>query len=238
MTSFVGEIFGTMLLILLGNGVVANVLLTLTRGEASSWFVITAAWGLAVFIAIAVVAPMSGAHINPAVTLGLAAAGSFPWSQVPIYWLAQMIGAAIGAALVYVVYHQHFAITNDAEKKLAVFCTAPAIRDYRHNFVSEVVATFVFTFGVLAMATPEIGLGALDALPVGLLVLVIGLSLGGTTGYAINPARDLAPRAMHALLPIPAKRDSDWSYAWIPVLGPLTGALLAALVHWGQSLTT
>lgn len=238
MTSFVGEIFGTMLLILLGNGVVANVLLTRTKGEASSWFVITAAWGLAVFIAIAVVAPMSGAHINPAVTLGLAAAGSFPWSQVPIYWLAQMIGAAIGAALVYVVYHQHFAITNDAEKKLAVFCTAPAIRDYRHNFVSEVVATFVFTFGVLAMATPEIGLGALDALPVGLLVLVIGLSLGGTTGYAINPARDLAPRAMHALLPIPAKRDSDWSYAWIPVLGPLTGALLAALVHWGQSLTT
>lgn len=227
-----------MLLILLGNGVVANVLLTRTKGETSSWFVITAAWGLAVFIAVAVVAPMSGAHINPAVTLGLAAAGSFPWSQVPIYWLAQMIGAAIGAALVYVVYHQHFAITNDAEKKLAVFCTAPAIRNYRHNFVSEVVATFVFTFGVLVMATPEIGLGALDALPVGLLVLVIGLSLGGTTGYAINPARDLAPRAMHALLPMPAKRDSDWSYAWIPVLGPLTGALLASLVHRGQSLIT
>jgi glycerol uptake facilitator protein len=238
MTSFFGEVLGTLLLILLGNGVVANVVLTRTKGEASGWIVITVAWGAAVFIAVAVVAPMSGAHINPAVTLGLAAAGSFPWSEVPKYWLAQMLGAGIGAALVYVVYQQHFAITDDGDKKLAAFCTAPAIRSYRHNFFSELIGTFVLTIAVLEMATPEVGLGALDALPVGLLVLVIGLSLGGTTGYAINPARDLAPRAMHALLPIPEKRDSDWSYAWIPVLGPLTGALLAALVHWGQALIT
>ena len=231
MSPFIAELLGTAILILLGNGVVANVVLKQTKGEASGWLVVTLGWGLAVFIAVAVVAPASGGHINPAVTLALAAAGSFPWKEVPLYWAAQLLGAALGAALVFLFYRQHFDTTEDADAKLAVFCTAPAIRGAAHNFFSELVGTFILVLAVLKMATPGIGLGALDALPVGLLVLAIGLSLGGTTGYAINPARDLAPRAMHALLPVPAKRDSDWSYAWIPVLGPMAGGLLAAFVH-------
>lgn len=231
MSPFFAELLGTAILVLLGDGVVANVVLKRTKGEASGWVVITLGWGMAVFIAVAVVAPVSGGHINPAVTLALAAGGSFPWSAVPLYWAAQLVGAALGAGLVFFVYRQHFDATEDADAKLAVFCTTPAIRGFAHNFVSEVVGTFILVLAVLKMATPGIGLGALDALPVGLLVLAIGLSLGGTTGYAINPARDLGPRAMHALLPVPAKRDSDWSYAWIPILAPLTGGLLAALAH-------
>lgn len=231
MSSFAGELLGTALLVLLGDGVVANVVLKQTKGEASGWIVITLAWGMAVFVAVAAVAPSSGAHINPAVTLGLALSGSFPWSQVPAYWTAQMLGAALGAAVVFLVYRTHFAVTEDKEAKLAVFCTGPAIRSAVDNFLAELVGTFVLVLVVLKMARPQIGLGALDALPVGLLVLAIGLSLGGTTGYAINPARDLGPRVVHALLPIPGKRDSDWAYAWIPVAGPMAGALLAALVH-------
>lgn len=231
MTPFIGEIIGTALLIVLGDGVVANVLLKNTKGEGSGWIVITFGWGMAVFVAVFAVASVSGAHINPAVTIGLAMAGKFPWSEVPVYILAQMIGAAIGALVVWIQYRQHFDITDDSNVKLWVFSTAPQIRSYWNNFISEVIGTFVLVFGVLYLASPSVGLGALDSLPVGLLVFAIGLSLGGTTGYAINPARDLGPRIMHAILPVPNKRDSDWTYAWIPVFGPIAGSLLAALLY-------
>lgn len=228
MTPYLAEIVGTALLILLGDGVVANVVLKRTKGANSGWIVITLGWGMAVFVGVFAVAAISGAHINPAVSIALAAAGKFSWALVPGYVAAQFLGAAIGSCLVWVHYKPHFDVTEDAESKLAVFCTAPAIRHTSSNLISEIIGTFVLVFGVLHLAAPEIGLGALDALPVALLVLVIGLSLGGTTGYAINPARDLAPRIMHALLPIPGKRDSDWSYSWIPVIGPVVGGLVAA----------
>ncbi len=227
MTPFIAEIIGTAFLLLLGDGVVANVVLKCTKGENSGWIVISFGWGMAVFVAVFIVAAYSGAHINPAVTLGLAVAGKFAWAKVPLYLLAQFIGAAIGAFLVWLHYRDHFAATPDGDAKLAVFCTGPAIRNTFSNFISEVIGTFVLVFAVLYIAAPDVGLGALDALPVGLLVLVIGLCLGGTTGYAINPARDLSPRLMHFLLPIPNKRASDWGYAWIPVLGPFVGGALA-----------
>lgn len=230
MTPFVGEIIGTALLILLGNGVVANVVLKSTKGSNSGWIVITFGWGMAVFVSVFSVANVSGAHINPAVTIGLAAAGKFAWTKVPAYIFAQMLGAALGSLLVWVQYKAHFDITEDRELKLAVFCTAPQIRKTFSNILSEVIGTFVLVFGVLSLAAPDVGLGALSALPVGLLVFAIGLSLGGPTGYAINPARDLAPRIMHFVLPIPDKRDSDWGYAWIPVLGPIVGGLIAAII--------
>jgi glycerol uptake facilitator protein len=230
MSAVSAELLGTLLLILLGEGVVANVVLRKTKGEAAGWMVITSGWGLAVFVAVGVVAPISGGHINPAVTLSLAATGDFPWALVPGYIAAQMLGAALGATLVWLVYRQHFAGSPDADAKLAIFCTTPAIRGPLDNLLSEVVGTFVLALAVHRLAAPDVGLGALDALPIGLVVLGIGLSLGGTTGYAINPARDLAPRIVHALLPIPGKRDADWGYAWIPVVGPLAGALLAPLV--------
>lgn len=231
MVQFIGEIIGTGLLILLGDGVVANVVLKNTKGNNGGWIVITFGWGMAVFVAVYSVAAISGAHINPAVTIGLAAVGKFAWADVPVYILGQMIGGAIGAFLVWAHYRQHFEISDDADLKLAVFCTGPAIRSTFNNFVSEVIGTFVLVFGVLYLAAPEIGIGSLDALPVALLVLSIGLSLGGTTGYAINPARDLAPRIMHSLLPIKNKRDSDWKYSWIPVFGPVVGALIAAFAY-------
>ncbi len=231
MTPFVAEIIGTTILVLLGDGTVANVVLKGTKGENSGWIVVTMGWGMAVFVAVFVVAAFSGAHINPAVTLGLAVAGHFPWADVPTYFAGQFIGGALGAFLVWVHYRKHFDASDNADLKLAVFCTGPAIRSMPDNFISEVIGTFVLVFAVLYIAAPEVGLGALDALPVGLVVLVIGLALGGTTGYAINPARDLSPRIMHAILPIRGgKRDSDWSYSWIPVLGPIAGGALAALV--------
>ncbi len=233
MTPFVGEIIGTMLLVLLGDGVVANVVLKNTKGSNGGWIVITFGWGMAVFVAVFSVANASGAHINPAVTIGLAAAGKFAWSKVPAYILAQMLGAALGSLLVWVQYKAHFDITEDRDLQLAVFCTAPQIRNTFSNFLSEVIGTFVLVFAVLSLAAPDVGLGAISALPVALLVFAIGLSLGGTTGYAINPARDLAPRIMHFILPIPNKRDSDWSYAWIPVLGPIVGSIMAALIFMG-----
>lgn len=232
MSPFLGEIIGTALLILLGNGVVANVVLQGTKGQNSGWIVITWGWGMAVFVAVFTVAAFSGAHINPAVTVGLAIAGKFEWAQVPAYILAQFIGAFIGAFLVWLVYRPHFAVTEDKALKLAVFCTGPGIRDTVANLISEIVGTFTLVFAVLFLAVSTFGLGALDALPVGLLVLAIGLSLGGTTGYAINPARDLGPRIMHAILPIPGgKGDSDWGYSWIPVVGPFIGAALAGLLY-------
>lgn len=232
MTPFLAELIGTALLILLGNGVVANCVLNDTKGHGGGWIVITWGWGMAVFVAVFSVASFSGAHINPAVSVGLAVAGKFDWALVPMYVVAQFLGAMLGAILVWLVYRPHFARTQDTDLKLACFCTAPAVRDLPSNLVSEIVGTFVLVFAVLFLAVSVFGLGALDALPVGLLVLAIGLSLGGTTGYAINPARDLGPRLIHALLPMPGgKRDSDWRYAWVPVVGPLLGAGLASLVY-------
>lgn len=231
MNPFLGEVIGTAILMLLGNGVVANVVLSGTKGEGSGWIVIAWGWGMAVFVAVFTVAAFSGAHINPAVTVALAIAGEFAWSGVPGYIIAQFLGAAIGTTLVWLAYKDHFAKTENADLKLAVFCTGPAIRNPVSNLITEIIGTFVLVFAVLFLAVAVLGLGGLDALPVGLLVLAIGLSLGGPTGYALNPARDLGPRIMHFLLPIPGKRDSDWGYAWIPVVGPLIGGGLAALTY-------
>jgi len=230
MTPFVAEITGTALLIILGDGVVANVVLQKTKGNSGGWIVITFGWAMAVFVGVFTSAAASGAHLNPAVTLGLAFQGSFEWAKVPTYIAAQLIGAMFGAFVVWLSYRQHFETTKDADAKLAVFCTGPAIRNPPQNFMTELIGTFVLVLGVLLMSKPEMKLGALDALPVGLLVLAIGLSLGGPTGYAINPARDLGPRIMHAFLPISGKRDSDWGYAWVPVIAPVCGGLLAAAV--------
>lgn len=241
MSNFMAELIGTALLLLLGNGVVANVVLEQTKGFNSGWIVITFAWGLAVFVGVFVSAPYSGAHLNPAVSVGLAMAGVFEWADVPEYVAGQMLGAALGTTLAWLTYRQHAQATADPDAKLAIFATIPAIRSTADNFFSELIGTFVLVFAVLFIALPtfstpevgtvEFGLGALGALPVALLVFVIGLSLGGTTGYAINPARDLAPRIMHNLLPIPGKRDSDWSYAWIPVVGPIIGGALAGWLY-------
>lgn len=236
MTDCLAEFLGTALLILLGDGVVANVVLNHTKGNNSGWIVITFGWAIAVFVGVFVTAPISGAHLNPAVTLAFAMAGKFPWADVPAYWAAQVGGAALGAGLVWLHYRPHFEATDDAGGKLAVFSTGPAIRNSVSNFISEVIGTFVLVFAVFHIAGAEVGgqkatLGAIDALPVALVVLGIGLSLGGSTGYAINPARDLGPRMMHAVLPIPNKGSSDWGYAWIPIAGPLAGAALAAWVY-------
>lgn len=234
MTAFTAEIIGTFLLILLGGGVVANVVLEKTKSNDAGWMVITTAWGLAVFVGVVVAGPYSGAHLNPAVSIGLAVAGKFDWALVPSYIFAQFIGAMLGSFIVWLLYKDHFDITKDGEAKRAIFCTAPAIRNPFSNILSEIIGTFILVFVVLyftnaTLSKPEttIGLGSLGALPVALLVWVIGLSLGGTTGYAINPARDLGPRIMHAILPIKGKTTSDWGYAWVPVIGPIIGASLA-----------
>jgi glycerol uptake facilitator protein len=235
MTPFLAEFLGTCLLIILGDGVVANVILPKSKGQNGGWIVITLGWGLAVFVGVFVAASISGAHINPAVTIGLATAGTFSWSLVPGYLLAQFLGAATGAVLVWLHYRPHFDLSDNPAVIRDVFCTSPAIRDTPSNLTSEIIGTFVLVLGVFFLAGAQIGdeevtLGSLDALPVALLVTAIGLSLGGTTGYAINPARDLSPRLMHAFLPIRNKGGSDWRYAWIPVVGPIIGAVLAALV--------
>lgn len=241
MNQIIAEFIGTYLLILLGNGVVANVVLKDTKGHDGGWIVISLGWGLAVFTGVAVAGPVSGAHINPAVTLGLAAAGLFPWIKVLPFIAAQMVGAAGGAFTVWLFYRDHFDRTEDSGAQLACFSTAPAIRNLPLNFVSEMIGTFVLIFVILYIAEPslslgsadeaKLGLGTLGALPVALLVTAIGLSLGGTTGYAINPARDLSPRIMHSLLPMKQKGKSGWDYAWIPVFGPLTGAVMAAIFY-------
>lgn len=235
MSAFVAEIFGTALLVLLGDGVVANMLLKKSKGnkgDTSGWLAICFGWAMAVYIPVFCIHTISGAHINPAVTLGLALTGKFAWAKVLPYMLAQMIGAMIGAFLVWVAYKKHYDEPNDPDLVLMSFCTAPAIRSKWHNFVTELIGTFVLDIGILYLAWPPDGVGGLAALPVALLVLSIGLSLGGPTGYAINPARDLGPRIMHAVLPIRGKRDSDWRYAWVPVLGPFIGAALAAGVYF------
>jgi glycerol uptake facilitator protein len=230
MNVFTAELIGTFLLILLGDGVVANVVLTKTKGNNSGWIVITFGWAIAVFTGVFVAGKVSGAHLNPAVSLALLYTGAIKLEALPYYLGGQFLGAMLGAFFVWVSYKQHFDVTNDADSKLAVFCTAPAIRNPFFNFLTELVGTFVLVLGALYMVKPQNSLGALDALPVALLVLGIGLSIGGPTGYAINPARDLGPRIVHALLPIKGKRSSDWGYSWIPVFGPLAGGLLAAIV--------
>lgn len=230
MSPFIAEITGTAILIILGGGVVANVLLDKTKGNNGGLIAITFGWAIGVFTGVYATAAASGGHLNPAVTIALAVEGSFSWALVPVYLLAQFIGAMLGAVIVWLSYRQHFDETRDANSKLAVFCTAPAIRNPFYNTITEMVGTFVLVLGALLLSKPDMKLGALDALPIALLVLGIGLSLGGPTGYAINPARDLGPRIIHALLPIKNKRDSDWGYAWVPVVGPITGGILAALV--------
>jgi glycerol uptake facilitator protein len=231
MNAYVAELVGTAFLILLGDGVVANVLLKKSKGFDGGWIVITFGWAIAVFVGVYMTASFSGAHLNPAVTLGLAVAGKFSWSQVVPYIVAQIIGAMIGAFLSWLTYKKHYDEQNDPQLVLMTFCTAPAIRSLVHNAITEAVGTFVLIFGVLYIAQGDVGLGALDALPVAFLVLGIGLSLGGPTGYAINPARDLGPRIVHALLPIPGKGSSDWKYSWVPFLAPFAGAVLAAWLY-------
>jgi len=231
MELFVGELLGTFLLIVLGAGVVANVVLNRTFGQNSGYIVITWGWAIAVFVAVFVAGNISGAHINPAVSIGLAVAGKFAWGLVPLYVAAQLLGAFLGAVCVWLHYRPHFNASDDADLKRAIFCTAPAIADTGANFFSELFGTFILVLAVLHLADPAVGLGSISALPVALLVLGIGLSLGGTTGYAINPARDLGPRIAHRLLPIRNKGGSNWAYAWIPVAAPLTGAVLAGLVY-------
>jgi glycerol uptake facilitator protein len=225
------EIIGTAILILLGDGVVAAVLLAKSKAENSGWIVIAFGWGMAVMVAVYSVGFFSGAHLNPAVTLGLWIHGSIDGSQAWRYFLGEMIGAMIGAFLVWLSYYLHWRDTEDPGLKLAVFCTGPAIRNYAWNLITEIVGTFILVFGVLAITGPwnPFATVALAPLIIGLLVLAIGLSLGGPTGYAINPARDLGPRIMHAILPIPGKGGSDWSYSWVPVLGPLIGGAIAAI---------
>jgi glycerol uptake facilitator protein len=237
MNDITAEFIGTMILILLGNGVVANVVLNGTKGHNSGWMVITTAWGLAVFVGVVIAAPFSGAHLNPCVTIGLAIAHKFAWAKVPAFVAAQLVGAMVGQTLVWLFYKDHYAITEDQDAKRATFCTSPAIRKISSNLISEIIGTFVLIFVIFYFTdahvgknTP-IGLGSLGAIPVAFLVWVIGLALGGTTGYAINPVRDLGPRIMHAILPIHQKGSSDWRYAWIPIVGPIVGASLAALAY-------
>lgn len=238
MSPFTAELIGTAILIVLGNGVVANCILKGTKGFNSGWMVITTGWALAVFTGVVIASPYSGAHLNPAVTIGLAIAGKFAWADVAGYVVAQLLGSVIGAVLVWVVYYQHFDTTREPDTQLACFCTAPAIRHRTFNLLSEIVGTFVLVFVVFYFTNAElgpdktpIGLGSLGALPVAFLVWSIGLSLGGTTGYAINPVRDLGPRLVHTLLPIRGKGSSNWAYAWVPVIGPVLGAVVAALLY-------
>ena len=230
---FLAEVIGTAILILLGDGVVAGVLLAKSKAQNSGWIVITTGWAFAVFCGVVVAGPISGAHLNPAVTLGFAINGSTPWAEVPVYFAGEMLGAFIGAVLVFLHYYPHWAETESADLKLAVYSTGPAIRSTTWNLVSEIIGTFVLVYVIMALFTAgaQPGLASIGALPVAFLILVIGLALGGTTGYAINPARDLGPRIAHFLLPIPGKRDSDWSYSWVPVVGPLVGGALAALAY-------
>jgi glycerol uptake facilitator protein len=232
MNNFLAEVIGTMLLIILGDGVVAGVLLNRSKAQNAGWIVITTGWALAVAVAVYAVGRISGAHLNPAVTIGLCAAGRFDCGQVPSFVIAQFLGAFIGAVIVWAHYLPHWAETADKGLKLAVFSTGPAIRNTVTNLISEIIGTFVLLFGVLAIGanTPASSTG-LTPLLVGLLVWGIGLSLGGPTGYAINPARDLGPRIAHFLLPIAGKGDSDWGYSWIPVIGPIIGGILGAILY-------
>ena len=241
MTPFIAEFIGTSLLLLLGNSIVANVSLKNTIGEGQTpWLLITTSWGFAVFVGAYVVGQFSGAHLNPAVTLGLAITGKFSWSLVPTYFLGQLLGAMFGTWLNYIFYIDHYRLTSDEDVVRSTFCTGPVLRNFKNNFFSEFLGTFVLVFGIFFLVSPSIvingmvtenfGIGSIESLPVAILVWVIGMGLGGTTGYAINPARDLGPRIVYQLLPRKNK-NADWGYAWIPVLAPLTGSAVAALVY-------
>lgn len=227
---FLAELVGTLLLILLGDGVVANVVLKKSKGTGAGWMVITTGWAFAVAVPALIFGVYSGAHFNPALTIAFAVIGKVAWAQVPVYLAGQFVGAFIGAVLVYIQYMDQFKATESKEDKLAVFATGPAVRNLGVNFISEVIGTFVLVFGILGIGDQNLTNG-IGTLFVGFLIWVIGLSLGGSTGYAINPARDLGPRIAHALLPIQGKGDSDWSYSWIPVLGPIVGGVLGALFY-------
>lgn len=229
MSTLMAEFLGTMILIWLGDGVVASVALNKSKGKDGGWIVVTLAWGLAVAIPVYIFGGVSGAHLNPAVTLGNAVVGNFPWCQVPGYIIAQMLGGFLGATLVWLTYLPHWSVTEDKATKLGVFCTAPAIRDTKANFLTEFLVTALLVFGLMGLGQAKMadGFGALTA---GLFIVVIGLALGGPTGYAINPARDLAPRIAHSILPIKGKGDSDWGYAWIPVIAPILGGIVGAIL--------
>ena len=241
LTQSIFEFLGTMILVLLGDGVCAACTLNKSKAQGAGWVVITLAWGFAVMCGVFVAGPVSGAHLNPAVTLGLALAGLFPWAGVLPYIVAQMLGGFAGAVLVYAFYVDHFAATSDnPDGMLGCFCTMPAIDHKTVNFFSEFLATFVLVFVIMAIGTKgntpmagdvPVGLGAVGAFPVTALIMSLGMSLGATTGYAMNPARDLSPRCAHAILPIRGKRDSGWGYSWIPVFGPLTGGAFAAAIY-------
>ena len=240
MTPCIAEIVGTFILMVLGNGVVCNVVLKGTKGNNSGWIVITTGWAMAVYVAVLIAGPYSGAHINPAVTVALAIAGLFEWSQVPIYIAGQFIGAMAAMLALWITHKDHYDATDDALGIRATFCNTPAIANNFRNLMTEILGTFVLVFSVFYIVGPElsvgeqegiIGLGSLGAIPVAFIVWAVGISLGGPTGYAINPARDLGPRIMHAILPLKGKTDSGWNYAWIPVVGPLVGGALAAFLY-------
>ena len=244
LTAYITEVVSTMLLILLGNGVVAGVVLNKTKAHNGCWIVITFAWGLAVFIGVLVAGPISGAHMNPAVTLALALAGKFSWAWVLPFIISQIIGAMLGQLLVWIMYYPHYSATDNPELKLATCCTSPAIKHFPANFASEVIGTFVLVLAVLTIhrvvvqvgnhniiTAYPIDMGALGGIPVAFVVVVIGMSLGGTTGYVINPARDFGPRLFHAIMPIQGKGSSQWSYAWIPVVGPVCGSVIATAFY-------
>lgn len=229
MTIFLSEFIATTMLVFLGNSVVANVVLNKTKGHNSGWLVITLGWAMAVYIAV-IIGHASGAHINPAVSIAMAIKGNISIANLPMYILAQCLGAAFGSTLVWVMHKPHFNATTDAQAKLAVFCTSPAIANTFYNLLSEILGTFALVFTLLFFENPAQPLGSINALPVALVVLGIGLCLGGTTGYAINPARDFMPRLMHFLLPIKNKSHSNWGYSWIPIVGPIIGGILAVLI--------
>jgi glycerol uptake facilitator protein len=234
MNIFLGELVGTALLILLGNGAVANVYLSKSKGNGSGWIVVTAGWAFALTVALYVAGWASAGHLNPAVTLGMAIAGKTAWSLVPVYIISQFIGAFIGALLVWGVYYQQFAQTTVAHTKLICFCTSPAVHKPKWNFFTEVIATIILVMGVLGILDMHNDIGSgMGPYAIGILLFAIGLSLGGPTGFAVNPARDLGPRIIYAFFPIQGKGSAEWNYAWIPIVGPLVGGIIGALIHQG-----